>query len=64
LGGNAHAINKNVKVLVVDSKETELEGNAAKAKYTVKSRNQSAGRSHNILVYLYNSSFERVQDFI
>jgi len=38
-----------------------LEVNAHKTKYTVMSRDQIAGRSHNIK--LHNSSFERVEQF-
>jgi len=47
--------------LVVASKEIGLEVNADKNKYMVVSRDQNAGRSHNIKTN--NSSFERVQEF-
>jgi hypothetical protein len=43
------------------SKETGLEVNADKTKYMVKSRDQIAGRSHNIKID--NSSFERMEEF-
>jgi len=56
-----HTIKKNAKTLVVFSKETGLEVNANKTKYMVMSRDQNAGRSHNIK--FYNSSFERVEEF-
>ena len=47
--------------MVVASKEIGLEVNADKNKYMVVSRDQNAGRSHNIKTN--NSSFERVQEF-
>jgi DNA-binding transcriptional regulator YhcF (GntR family) len=47
--------------LVVASKETGLEVNNDKTKYTVKSREQNAERSHNLK--MDNSSFERVEQF-
>jgi len=46
---------------VVASKEIGLEVNADKTKYTVMSRDQNAGRIHNIKID--NSSFERVEKF-
>jgi hypothetical protein len=42
-------------------KETGLEVNADKTKYTVMSRDDNAGRSHNIKID--NSSFERMEHF-
>ena len=39
------------------SKETGLEVNAGKTKYMIMSRDQNAGRSHNMRID--NSSFER-----
>ena len=45
---------------MVASKETGLEVNAGKTKYVVMSRDQKAGRSHNIKID--NSSFERVEE--
>jgi len=44
---------------VVAGKETGQQVNADKAKYVVMSRDQNAGRSHNIRTE--NSSFERVE---
>ena len=58
LGGSVHTIEKNTEALVVASKEICLEKNADKTKYMVMSRDQNAGRSHNIKTD--NSSFERI----
>ena len=41
------------------SKESGLEANADKTKYMVMSRDQNAGRSHNMKIH--NSSIERVE---
>jgi len=46
----------------VANKKTGLEVNADKTKYMVMSRDQNAGRSHNIKIN--NSPFERVEEFI
>jgi len=46
--------------LVVVCKEIGIEVNADKTKYTVMSRDQSAGGSHSINID--NSSFERVDE--
>jgi len=61
LVGSVHTIKKNTETLVVDSKETGLEVNADRTKYMVMSREQNAGRSHNIKPD--NSSFERMEEF-
>jgi len=61
VGRNVHTIKENAEVLVVDSKETGLEVNADKTKYMVISRDQNAGRSHNIQID--NNSFEWVGEF-
>jgi hypothetical protein len=45
----------------VASKKTELEVNADKTKYMVMSRDQNAGRNHNMKIN--NRSFKRVEDF-
>jgi len=45
----------------VASKESGLEVNADKTKYMVMSRDQNAGRSHNMKTD--NSTFERVEEF-
>ena len=61
LGGSVHTVEKNKEALVVASKETGLEVNADKTKYMVMSRDQNAGRSHNMKTD--NSSFEMVEEF-
>ena len=61
LGGSVHTIEKNAEALVVGSKETRIQVNADKTKYTVMSRDQNARRSHNIKTH--NKSFERVEQF-
>ena len=61
LGGNVHTIEKNTEALVVASKDIGPEVNADKIKYMVMSREQNAGRSHNIKID--NISFERVEHF-
>jgi hypothetical protein len=61
LGGSVHTVKKNKECLVVASKENGLEVNAEKTKYLVMSREQNAGRSHNIKIG--NITFERVEQF-
>jgi len=61
LRGGVHTIKKNAETLVVATREIGLEVNADKIKYTVLSRDQNAGRSHNKKTD--NCSFERVEDF-
>jgi len=61
LGGSVHSIKENAEALVMDSKESGLEGNAVKTKYIVMSRDQNAGRRHSIKID--NSSFERAEEF-
>ena len=58
LGGSVHTVKRNTEAFVVDSKEIGLEVNADKTKYMIMSRDQNAGRSHNIKID--NSSFECV----
>jgi hypothetical protein len=60
--GSGHTIKKNAEALVVASKQTGLEVNADKTKCVVMSRDQNAGRNHNIKID--NISFERVGEFI
>jgi hypothetical protein len=48
MGGSLHTIDKNTEALVVASKEIGLEVNADKIQNMVMSRDQNAGRSHNI----------------
>jgi hypothetical protein len=43
-----HTINKNTDALLVVSKKIGLEVNADKTKYMFMSRDQNAGRSHDI----------------
>jgi len=52
---------KRTEALEVASKQSGLEENADKTKYMVTSRDQNAGRSHNIKTD--NTSFERVVEF-
>ena len=59
--GSLHTIKKNTETLVVASKETGLDVNADKTKFKVMSRDQNAGRSHNIMND--DSSLESVEQF-
>jgi hypothetical protein len=61
LGGSVHAVQKNTEALVAATKEIGLEVKADKTKYMAMSRDQNAGRNHNIRID--NSSFERVEVF-
>ena len=61
LGGSIHTVNENAEALVVATKEIGLEVNAAKTKYMVMSREETAGLSHAMKVD--NSSIERVEEF-
>ena len=61
LGGSAHTVKENSEALIIAIKEIGLEVNADKTKYMVMSRDQNAGRSHNMKVD--NSSFERMEEF-
>ena len=61
MGGSVHAVKEHAEVLVVASKETGLEVNAYKTKYTVMSQDQNAGLSHSTKTD--NRSFERVEKF-
>ena len=56
-----HACFTIPEALLVASKETGLEENAGKTKYTVMSQDRNAGRSHSIKID--NSPFERVKEF-
>jgi hypothetical protein len=58
---SVHTIKENAEALVVASRKIGLELNADKSKYMVMSRDQTAGRGHSVKIY--NSSFERVEDF-
>ena len=61
LGGSVHTLKANAEAWVVASKESGLEVNAYKTKYTVMYQDQNAGQSHNIKSD--NSSIERVEEF-
>jgi len=61
LVGSVYTIKENAETLLVASKETGLEVNCDKTKYMAMSRDQNAGRSHNLKGD--NSSFERVEEF-
>ena len=51
LGGNVRTIEKkNAEALIVASKENGLDVNADKTKFTAMSRDQDAGRSHNLII--------------
>jgi len=58
---SVHTIKKKIEDLVIASKKIGLEVNADKTKYMVKSRDQNAGRSHDIKIG--NSFFERMEQF-
>jgi len=60
LGGSVHTVKGNGDALLVASKEIGLEVNADKTKYKVISRDQNAGRSHNMKTD--NRPFERVEE--
>jgi len=61
LGGSIHTIMENAEALIVASKENGLEVNADKTMYRVMSRDQNAGRSHNMKID--NRPFEMVEEF-
>jgi hypothetical protein len=61
LGGSVHTVKENAEALVVTTKETGLEANAAKMKYMVMSRDRNAGRGRS--VKFVNRSNERVEYF-
>jgi hypothetical protein len=60
-GGSVCTAKKNIDALVVASKENGLEGNAEKTKYKVMTRDQNAGRNHNLKIY--NRCIDRVEQF-
>jgi hypothetical protein len=61
LGGSVHTIKKNAEALAIASKETGLGINADKTEYTVMSRDQNAGESHNMKTE--NKSFEGLEQW-
>jgi hypothetical protein len=62
LGGSVRTVKGNAETLVVTSKETGLEVNADKTEYTFMSRDQNAGRIHNMKAD--NSSFDWMGEFV
>jgi hypothetical protein len=62
LEGSVHTIKENAENLVVASKEMGREVNADKIRFMFMSRDQDAGRSHNIKTD--NSSYESLEEFI
>ena len=50
LGGRIQTIKENAEAVIFPSKESGRDVNADKTKYTVMSRDQNAGRSHNIKI--------------
>jgi predicted transcriptional regulator len=62
LKGKAHVVKENTEALVATTKEIGLEVNVDKTKYMVMSRDQNAGRNHNIRID-NNSSFKRLEEF-
>jgi len=59
LGGSMHTPKENAETLVAATREIGLEVSADKTKYMVMSRDQNAGRIHNVRTD--NSTFERVE---
>jgi len=60
LGGSLHTRKENAEALVAATREIGLEVSADKPKYMVMSRDQNAGRNHNVRID--NSTFERVEE--
>jgi len=61
LGGSIHILKENAESLVAASREIGLEVSADKTKYLVMSRDWNTGRNHSVRIY--NSTFERVEEF-
>jgi len=61
LGGSVYTIKKTAEALVAATREIGLEVSADKTKYMVMSRDQNAGRIHNVRID--NSTFDRVEEF-
>jgi len=59
LGGSVNTVKENAEDLVVASKEIGVDVNADETKYMFISRDQNAGRNHNMKTD--NSYFERVE---
>jgi hypothetical protein len=50
LGGSIHTVKKKAEAVVVAGKEIGLAVNAGKTMYTVMSRDQNTGQSHDIKI--------------
>ena len=61
LGGSIHNLKENAEALVAATREIGLEVSTDKTKYMVMSRDQNAGRNHNVRID--NSTLERVKVF-
>jgi len=61
LGGSVDTVKKIAEALVAATEKTGLEVNAHKTKYMTVSRDQNAGRIHNMKID--NSFIERVEEF-
>ena len=61
LGGSIHTLKENAETLVAATREIGLEVSADKTKHMVMSRDQNAGRNHNVRID--NSTFEKVEEF-
>ena len=61
LGGSIHTLKENAEALVAATREIGLEVSADTTKYMVMSRDQNAGRNHNVRID--NSTFERMEEF-
>ena len=61
LGGSMHTLKEKAEALVAATTEIGLEVCAVKTKYMVMSRDQKAGRNHNVRID--NNTFERVEEF-
>jgi len=61
LGGSIPTLKENSEALVAATREIGMEVSADKTKYMVMSRDQNAGRIHNVRID--NSTFERVEEF-
>jgi hypothetical protein len=54
LGGSVQIVKENAEALIVAIKEIGLKVNADKTKYMVMARDQNAGRSHNMKIFIIN----------
>ena len=61
LGGSIYTLKENAESLVAAARKIGLEVIADKTKYMVMSRDQNAGRNHNVRTD--SSTFERAEEF-